>query len=220
MRLRDIPKIGELFRDPSAPVRPLLVLPPRDKNSLFGPQFPPVPTLDEAQEAGTRVRVLKVAGEEILQVEIVRQSVAQVLKQVTAVMGARAVIDPQLDAEQLTTRVLRGRSWDDMLRSFDPTVEMVKSAENTYFFAARPYRRSSVSFRLLPDGTYQRYDHFSRSREIPLPDGPFSVEPRADPGIDPHFSWPKNRGPLVPQPDWQKREFNGQEFYFLPAPVR
>ena len=219
VRLRDIPNIpniGELFRDKSAPQR--------DENPLFGPQFPPAPNLDQTRAAGTRIRALKAAQGEILQIEIVRQSLGEVLRKVTAVMGVRAVIDPNLDKERLVTRVVRGRSWDELLAALSQSVEMVKSPAGTYFFAVKPNLQDSVTFLQLPDGTYRRFDGLPSLRELPprppAQRGPFAFGPSVNPELDPEFVRPKDGLPMPPLPNWQKREFNGREFYFVPAPVQ
>ena len=194
VQLREVPGIGAVLRAGSAPPRAPFQTPRYNPTSLFGSRLPPIPRLDASQNAGTRVQVLKIEDAEILQVEIVRQSIADVLKEITLLMGARAVIDPQLGQEQLSARVVRARDWDELLHSFGEAVEVVKSPEDTYFFAARPYRLSSISYSRMPDGTYQRLERFTRSRELPLSvqNSWLAPEPSQNSAAVPDFGAPKN----------------------------
>ena len=198
--LRDIPKIGQLFRSPA------LQLP--NETNLFGPQMPPIPTLDSKQAAGTHIRVLQTEQGEVFQAEVVRQSMAEVLKKVTALMGVRAVIDPELEKQRLETKVFRGRNFDDLLSSLDSLVERVISPAGTYFFAAKARATGPIYFEIMPDGTWRRRDDLQSPNQpkAEREQGPFRFGPNDT------FSTPK------PQPEWEKREFNGREFYYIPAP--
>ena len=140
-------------------------------------------------------------------------------------MGVRAVIDPALDKELLLTKVVRGRDFDELFAALSQSVEAVKSPAGTHFFALKPASENSGVFLLQPDGTYRRFDGSPGLREVPqrVPsrNGPFSFGPsESAPHLDPDFVYPKNGLLPPPLPYWEKREFNGREFYFMPAPTQ
>ncbi len=199
VQLRDIPNLGELFRSPTNPyVQP-----------LFGPEMPPRPKLDSASPAHIKISVLPTLQGEVFQVEAVRQSRAAILKKITDVMGVRAVIDPQLENKITLTQAFRGLNWDDLLASVNYGVEMVKSPAGTYFFADKPVASGgTVTYRRMPDGTWQRADD---SRDT------LRITPRFDSFVFPRGGLNPDYQPPMPQSDWQKREFNGHEFYYIPG---
>ena len=177
-----IPDIGKFFRSPIL-------------------RFP---QLDENQLAGTRLKVLKSPSGDTLQVESGQQSLGDVLRKITAIMGVRAVVDPKLNENSFASLVFRGKDFDDLLSSMTQAlgVEMVKSPSGTYFFAAK-----TISSQPTPQ----------KPRD--LRNGPFLFGPSENtPNPDPDFS-PLNPKPFAPQPNWEKREFNGQPYYNMPLPI-
>ncbi len=205
-QLRDIPNIGPLFRAPITPAAP--------GNSLFGLEMPPRPQLGANNQPRLRLSVLPSPQGEILQLEAVRQSRAAILRKITDVMGARAVIDPQLEKNWEITQVFRGLNWDELLSSMNYGVEMVKSPAGTYFFADKPIAESAFRTPL---------DFDTQPPAFADPSAKLREDPRYDPFVIPYGGLnPNLKGWGVepqPQPDWQKREFNGHEFYYIPMPT-
>lgn len=189
------------------------------------PKLPPYPRLNTAQAAGTQIRVLPTYRGPMFQVEVVRQSVADVLRAVAAPMGVKVVIDPELEKIRYPLAVFRALSYEEL---FDAAgsglVEKWKSASGTYFFATKPAPKNPVVFRKMPDGTWQRVDEASPPPQTPesMRGGPFSYGPGKDaPDIDPEFN-PNSRfgSKFVPPPEAEKREFNGREYYHIPLPAK
>ena len=208
VQLRDIPGIGPLFRAPVTPV-------PFGNSSLFGPGMPPRPKLPAWNDIKLKLSVLKTPKGDVFQLEANGQSRAAILKKITDVMGVRAVIDPQLEKKITITQVFRGLSWDDLLASVNYGIEMVKSPSGTYFFADRPVG--------LAFNTPSNYS--SQPDDLVDPTKNFRAGPRFDPFVYPYGGLPapdlKGWGvPPVPQPHWEKREFNGHEFYYVPSPTK
>ena len=194
-QLGNIPDLGEFFRAPITRVNPYV-------NPLFGPEMPPRPQLERSNVARTKLSVLPSPRGEVFQLEAVNQNRAAILKKITDVMGVRAIIDPQLAKKIEITQVFRGLSWDELLASVNYGVEMVKSPAGTYFFADAPI----ALLTLKVPSNYDSRNPDSPSPEEQLRSGPFVYE------INPSYQPPQ------PQPDWQKREFNGREFYRIPVP--
>lgn len=190
--LREIPGIGSLFGTPSA-------------GPLFGPEMPPRPPLGSTNIARLKLSVLPSPQGEILQLEAVRQSRAAILKKITDVMGVRAVIDPQLERSVEITQTFRGLSWDELLNSVNYGIEMVKSPAGTYFFADKPIEKATYRIPLNFDS--QTPDAASlRGQGLYFYDGSPTLE------LKERDAKPK------PQPGWEKREFGGHEFYYIPLP--
>ena len=211
VQLRDFLKVGPLFNFPITPA-------PSDERSLFGPDMPPSPKIPPASTRTAKftklkLSVLKSSKGDIFQLEVADQSRAAILKKITDVMGVRAVIDPQLEKEWIITQVFRGLSWDDLLRSVNYGVEMVKSPSGTYFFADKPI--DSATFKIPSDYSSQPGDFVDPREEL-------RKDPRFDPFVYPYGGLPapglKGWGvEPAPQPGWEKREFNGHEFYYIPG---
>ena len=199
VQLCDIPKSGELF--------PFSVeIGHSEQNPLFGPDMPPVPKREFANNTKLKLSVLKSPKGDIVQLEANNQSRAAILKKITDVMGARAIIDPKLEKELTITQVFRGLSWDELLASVNFGVEMVKSPAGTYFFAAKS---TGLTFNYSP----QLYDYAAEQEKL-------RQDPRFDPFIFPRGGLnPKDQmgRPIEPQPHWEKREFNGHDFYYIPG---
>ena len=205
VQLKDIPDIGPLFR-----ARPFI---PSD-NSLFGPEMPLRPKLDSTSFPRLTLSALPSPRGEVLQLEAVRQNRAAILKKITDVMGVRAVIDPRLEERIEITQVFRGLSWDDLLASVNYGVEMVKSPAGTYFFADAPITPLTLK---IPS----YYDLGNSNSSIS--EEQLRQDPRCDPFVYPFGGLPQPnlKGWGVepkPQPNWEKREFNGHEFYHIPLP--
>ena len=194
VHLRDVPGIGGLFRAPIPPV-PVKPIPELE--------------LDLNQPAGTHLKSLKFAGEDVLQVEAVRQSLGEILRTVTNVMGVRAIIDPELQRKSFFSLTFRGKDFDDLLANMTRSlqVEMVKSPVGTYFFAdASTSARTSPTFGFstpifppaLPSQNFKSFDidpEFAnpglKSFGIPnwkLPDS-----------IDPEFANPNSKSFGIPR---------------------
>ncbi len=219
--LRDIPNIGPLFHAPiqlngeefvppqwtgELPI-PLDKL-PLDVQLMFDPKLPAYPKLNTAQAAGTKIRVLQTYRGEIFQAEIVRQSTFDVLATITSVMGINAVIDPVLKNSRYSLAVVRAATWEDLLKIGG--AEMWKSSAGTYFFAAVPNR----AIEKLMQDLDEQGKKYQLEREKLLND------PRYDPFVYPNGGLnPKDYfgRSVEPQPNWQKREFNGHEFYYIPG---
>ncbi len=202
VQLKDIPDIGPLFR--SSP-RTLA------DQSLFGPTMPPRPRLPPTNSVSLKISVLPTPKGEVFQLEAAGQSRAAILKKITDVMGARAVIDPQLEKKFVITQVFRGLSWDDLLSSVNYGVEMVKSPSGTYFFADKPFDLASA----------EPFNYDLQTRDFADRESKLRADPRFDPFVFPRGGLdPKDRlgRPIEPQPHWEQREFNGHEFYYIPAP--
>ncbi len=220
VQLKDIPDFGPLFRArPQTGEHRKFQL---DKIPGIGPLFrTPAQQPDEKRAKGTKLSVLQTPNGERLQVEAFQQSAGDILRKVTSVMGVRAVIDAKLNENSYPSLLFQGRDWDSLLVSLAVAlkVEMVKSPAGTYFFASKIPSDSPALFYQTPDGTLENADGL-RLKLKDLLDGrinPDSTKPnREEPGFIPFL--PLNPEPLQPQPDWQKREFNGRDYYFIPMP--
>ena len=182
---------------------------PLNVQLTFDPKLPPYPRLNSAMAAGTKIRVLQTYRGPIIQAEVVRQSAGDVLRAATAMMGIRAVIDPELDKRRSAVEVVRVAQWEDLLRFGG--AEFWKSASGTYFFAAIPY----ITVQTQNQESDKVAEKYRLEREKMLAD------PRFDPFVMPRGGLdPKDRfgRPIEPQPDWETREFNGHEFYHIPLP--
>lgn len=195
-QLRDIPDTNGLFRAPITPV-------PSEEQSLFGPDMPPRPKIPAWDNVKLKLSILKSPKGDVFQLEVNGQSRAAIVKKITDVMGVRAIIDPQLEKKIEITQVFRGLSWDELLASVNYGIEMVKSPSGTYFFADAPIAPLTLKIPLY----YDSRDPTSPNLAKQLHSGPFVYE------INPGYQPPQ------PQPDWEKREFNGHEFYYVPAPA-
>lgn len=204
VQLNSTPDIRSLF------LGPITVTPGVDA-SLFGPDMPPSPKSGDPNQATLKLSVLKSTKGDVFQLEVARQSRAVILKKVTDVMGVRAVIDPALARTFEITQVFRGLSWDELLTSMNYGIEMVKSPAGTYFFADKS---TGLSFKFPSN-------YNSQSEELVDPREKLSKDPHFDPFVLPYGGLnPKLKGWGVepkPQPHWQKREFNGHEFYYIPG---
>lgn len=203
VHLRNVPDIGPLFR---VPIRPV----PSGESSLFGPDMPPRPKLNSSPTS-MKLSILKSPMGDVFQLEAVGQSRAAILKKITDIMGVRAVIDPALGKSFVITQVFRGLSWDELLAAMNFGVEMVKSPAGTYFFADKPFGMI-YTFPLNDDSENERFlEKMEKLRKDPRYD-PF-VAPYG--GLNPNLKgW--NAEP-IPLPNWQKREFNGHDFYYIPG---
>lgn len=208
VHLKKAPDFGPLLRPPMKPA-------PQHNSSDFQFKFIPnvgpssgapvtrlFPDLDGKQMAGTRLTVVKSPEGRLLQVESAERSIGDVLRTVTEVMGVQAIIDPKLQTRSLANLVFRGKDFDDLLdlMSRALNIEMVKSPEGTYFFASKPASSQQTS-----------------KKPGNLRNGPFLFEPSENtPNPDPDFS-PLHPKPIQPQHNWEKRDFNGHEFYYIPG---
>ncbi len=210
VRLRDIPDIGPLFRAP-LPTAPRFQ-PQRDANK--------VPFI--------RLRSVKTPRGELLEIASTNQSMGEILRKITAVMGVPAVVDSALDRRFYASIRFRGTDWDDLLANLSEAlqVELVRSPAGIYLFAVKPASDGPLFLRQFPDGSYERESQTQQLEELAkrapsFRRAPFSLFPDQEVRpLDPGFVWPQNAQPLAPQPDWEKREFNGREFYHIPLPVQ
>ena len=210
VQLKKAPDFGPLLRAPAKPAPQRggdfqFKLTP-NRGSLFGAPVTITPgkRLVLRQRKGTRLQIVKSPDGNTLQVEASQQSIGDVLQKIADVMGVRAIIDPQLRKETRASLFFRAKDFDELLNLMSSAlnIETAKSPEGTYFFAA-----NSASSQPMP----------ARPRD--LRNGPFSFGPGENaPNLDPDFS-PLKPKPLAPQPDWEKREFNGQFYYNMPLPV-
>ncbi len=159
--------------------------------------------LGQKQTAGTHLRVAPGARGQIMQVEIVRQDSGEALRQLAAVLGVSIVIDPAIQFLPAKTRSLYfNYVGDDVFESIsnalvrNEAAEKWKSSAGTYFFVAKPTPTL--------DELEQQLDKYRLESE--------KRRENADPFV---FGTPKQ---VEPQPHWQKREFNGREFYYVPGP--
>ncbi len=202
VQLKDIPNIGESFRLS-------IEIGHSEQNPLFGSEMPPVPKRRFANNDKLKLSVLKSLKGDILQLEANEQSRAAILKKITDVMGVRAVIDPKLEKELTITQVFRGLSWDELLASFNFGVEMVKSPSGTYFFGDKP---TGLNLKIPSNYSSQPNDYATEQKKL-------RQDPNFDPFVIPRGGLnPRDRmgRPIEPQPHWEKREFNGHEFYYIP----
>ena len=160
--------------------------------------------LDSTRPEGVKFFALPVEQSRRFSVEIVRRDSEVALRTLAEVMGVRIVIDPAIKFLPPKTRTIAFNYVDEdvfgqvsryLVRSEE--IEMWKSAAGTYFFAAKP----KVTANPKPGEL-----NITQS-------GPPTRHP------DPFVVNPGNWKPVEPQPGWEKREFNGHEFFYIPAPT-
>ena len=146
----------------------------------------------------------------LMTIVITRQDGEQALRQLAHIFGAAIVIDPAIRFRPAQTRTIQfsdvkddvfGDLSDYLIRG--EAIEKWKSASGTYFFAALPGVTEAIT---RDEQENARQEHLKKEQ---LPTGLFDL-----PSIK---LIPENQRP-TPQPGWEKREFNGHEFFFIPAP--
>ena len=185
--------------------------PPELKQGLapseYERELPPLPKLDPKSRARTEIRILKTSRGEIFQVEAVQQSIGDILRAVTTMMGSRAIIDPKLDELRLSMVAFRASNWEKLLDNI-AVAERWKSASGTYFFAALP----GVT------GVETRDEKDAEARQNRLKAELLRQYSPNDVFVFPSIDLNLTRRSPVPQPGWEKREFNGRDVYFIPVP--
>ncbi len=151
-------------------------------------------------------------------VTIVRQDSESALRALAKVMGVRIVIDPEIKFSPPQTRALTfNKVGDDIFGEISrfvigrENIEMWKSAAGTYFFAAKAA--------VVPPSNGPSKDQQAKTEAL-IPSSRLQIEPSAPSRHpDPFVLSPGVRKPVVPQPSWEKREFNGRAVYFIPVPT-
>ena len=152
-------------------------------------------------------------------IEIVQQNSKAALRKLAEVLGANLVIDPAIQFLPAQTRTLYffdvkedafADASDVICR--DEPIERWKSSAGTYFFAAKP---AATSLQIAPLFRLPLSENPTQPDETPAWQGDLFVYPF---GGLPQLDLKGWGSKATPQPGWEKREFNGHEFYYIPAP--
>ena len=176
---------------------------PLNLQTNFDERLPALPAFDAERAAGVKLRVVPTSRGQMLQVEASDRSMKDVLQTVTDVWGLRAVIDPALEGQHLTSAVFRAPTPQDLLDIIcEFSVKQFKWDDGSLYFVDKVNPDFLVA--LSENRANDRLEKLIAEREKQKRD--------ADP------FYPRFRKPLEAQPGWEKREFNGHEFFFIPAP--
>ena len=173
--------------------------------------------LDGTRPDGVRLFASPSEKRQTIYVEIVRKDGEAALRSLAAVLGARIVIDPEIKFLPPQTRSLTFNYVDEdvfeqvsraLVRS--EAIETWKSAAGTYFFAAKAA--------VVPPPNEPTKNQQTESNGL-IPLSSLQLEPSVPSRHpDPFVLSPGVWKPVVPQPSWEKREFNGHDFYWIPLP--
>ncbi len=169
----------------------------------FDAKLPAWPDFAELRAAGVKLSVVPTYGGPMLQVEASDRSMKDVLQTVTDVWGLRAVIDPTLAQQHLANAVFRA-----------PTPQALLDIICEFSVKQLPWSDGSLYFvdKVNPGFTVALSENRADAQLQKL----INEQQAKARGADPFY--PRLRKPLQPQPGWEKREFNGHEFFFIPAP--
>ena len=162
-----------------------------------------------------------------------KASAAQVLEHIARVTGERLIAAPALRNSELKTFAANGSSLQDLIELTTSLYQLASKpiAPGARLFAFSPIEsagqwaykdrlKSEVRDEQLAD--YNAQAQRERNQiEARAEQEKLRADPRYDPFVFPRGGLdPKDRfgRSIEPQPDWEKREFNGREFYFVPLP--
>ena len=177
---------------------------PMKLQSDFDPKLPTLPVLSAAQTASVKLRVVPTYKGEMLQVEASNQSMKDILQRVTDTWGIRAVIDPTLAQQHLDSAVFRAPTPQHLLDIIcEFSIKQFKWIDGSLYFVDKVNPDFTVA--LSENRANAQLQELIAEQETKFRDAdPFTIRPGT-------------LKPPTPQPNWEKREFNGHEFYYIPG---
>ena len=178
---------------------------PMKLQSNFDAKLPALPSVNQTQTAGVKLSVVPTYRGPMLQVEAADQSMKDVLQTVTDNWGIRAVIDPALSQQHFANAVFRAPTPQDLLDTIcEFSVKQFSWRDGSLYFVDK----------VNADFTIALSENRANARLEKL----IAEQQNQARSSDPFWINPAYKPRLTPQSDWEKREFNGHEFYYVPLP--
>lgn len=183
------------------------------------PSFDWKDLLTSAGSPGVKLESISVSERERVRLSIVEISVGEALQQIALQTGARFVVAPTLMARPAVTLSVVAGSLDEAVDVLCRSQDIKKSelVPGATLFAPQPLlsvNRGLYQSQLRRDVRRQQNLRYARNN----PDARLASRPNYN--SDPFVIWAGPPKKVVPQPDWEKREFNGHEFYKIPLPLK
>ena len=162
-----------------------------------------------------------------------KASAAQVLQQIARVTGELLIAAPALQNSEIKTFYARGFSLEDLIEMTSSVygIQSKTIAPGVRLFSLPPiagagqrlYKERLASQvrneQLAADNRRAQLEKNEAGARANRDRGEkLRADPRYDPFVVPYGGLNPNYQPPQPQPDWEKREFNGREFYYVPLP--
>ena len=181
---------------------------------------------------GVRLRSVPSSNGTMLSLDVKQTSVGDALAQIAKVTGAHVIIAPALrERPPISIGIYSNKDLSSLIAAFCQRfdVEQTELAPGLTLYSEMPVPASepgAVNAYLRGQAQMKRTIERVQS-QTSAPDNEFLREEkqrRADPNYDPFVLPrggldPKDRfgRPIEPEPNWQKGEFNGHEFYYIPG---
>lgn len=177
---------------------------------------------------GVNLRGVRSANGSTLLVQVSGVSVGRALERIAAVTGTPVLVSPALKARAPQNFEARGANVNELIANIcgmfglqraqtDSGVTRISERKapapplGDYGLNLRPEKNAPPELPHLTQNAQARQSSRQNYRFV-VPGG---VAP-AQPKIDPDFNL---RAPTGPQPHWDKREFNGRDYYHIPLPA-
>ena len=185
--------------------------------------------------SGVTLRTIKTAkGEPTIYLAASKATAAQVLRHIAVVTGERLITAPALQNGEVKTWSTIRDSPEELIKSVVSLyqIQSVEIAPGVRLFAPLPIESAgqwAYKDRLASKVRGEQLADYNRQvqREKNEADAranrgeweKLRADPRYDPFVAPNGGLNPDYQPPKPQPGWDKREFNGHEFYYVPAPT-